>query len=285
VTRLAGSSSYYTVGILDSAGRPTPYTYRLPSVTHILDAVIAKPRLMNWYYRVAIEGVAALYQKYGTKLPQDEQSLHELMKREGLTPYAKRDTGGNIGKEAHSDVEKWCAHEPVVWSEHSIGFANWVAHRGLDRGHVIASEIPLVSFKHRFAGTLDLVYRHPELDKVVLADVKTAKYVQWVHLVQCQAYKIAWEEDGREPIWKTSVLHIRPTSEIDGGFRELTTDVLEPDCFLRVLDIYRSLPDDWMPEEIVFGEEENTSGRSEVQRQPALAEGQPVRQVVAGDRS
>jgi hypothetical protein len=250
--RLAGNSSYYTLALLDENQAVTPHTFQFPSVTHILDTVIAKPRLMNWYYRKAIEGMAALLQRYGTKLPQDEDSLHQLLKTHELTPWAARDHGGAIGKAAHSDVEAWCRGEVVDWSPESEGFPNWVIERGLDRGDIVSSEVPLVSFRHQFAGTVDLVYRAPVIDKLVLTDVKTGKYVQWVHLVQCQAYQIAWEEQGREAIWKTSVLHVRPTSEIPGGWREMTTDVLDRDCFLRILDIYRSLPEGWIPEEISF---------------------------------
>jgi hypothetical protein len=260
MARLAGSSSTYKVGILDADGNPTPHTFEFPSVTHVLDTVIAKPRLMNWYYRKAIEGMAVLLDKYGTKLPTDEQSLHDLLKRNELTPWAARDQGGATGRAAHDDVEQWCAGNPVVWTENSEGFSNWVQHRGLDRTMIVGSEVPVVSFKHGYAGTIDLVYRAPVLDTLVLADVKTSKYVQWVHLVQCQAYQIAWEEQGKEAIWKTSIIHVRPVSEIENGWRELTTDVLERDCFLRVLDIYRSLPEGWEPEEIRFDQEDQRAG-------------------------
>jgi len=103
--RLAGDGTHYRLAVLNGAGEPTDVVFDVPSVTSILDAVLAKPALPNWYYSKALEGVEILLGKYGTKIPQDKDSLKSLLRSEKLTPIHARDTAGHRGRELHDGLE------------------------------------------------------------------------------------------------------------------------------------------------------------------------------------
>lgn len=253
--RIAGNKGTYRIALLDHEGNPTGNNWDFPSVTHVLDNVVAKPRLLYWYYKKAVAGASEVIGRYGAKTPSDPESLHQLMRQHGLTPWAYRDERAGVGKGVHDDIEKIVVGKDVTPTVDNEGFQNWWAARGLSPADIIATEVPLVSFKHRYAGTVDLVYRDPESGKVVLTDIKTGKYIHWTHLAQGQAYRMAWEEENDEPIDKVSVLHVRPVAELNNGWEEKVSEAVTPETWLSILNIYHSLPSNWKPEDISFEEE------------------------------
>lgn len=262
MARLAGSGRNYTLAILDSNGNVTEHQYPFPSVTSILDAVVAKPKLMHWYYSQAILGMGELIRKYGGKLPADFQSLKQLMGQEKLSPYSKRDSAATRGTDIHKDLELLVKGSKVEPTPENIGVLNWWKDKGLSPEDVIACEVPLVSFKHQYAGTVDLIYKDPETGKTRLTDLKTGKYVHWTHFVQGEAYRQAYEEQGG---WvdEVTVLHTPPmpedkflaaASQASGalpekGYTEKVARDVDFSVFKAILEIYRWLPGDWMPED------------------------------------
>lgn len=260
MTRLAGKGRFYTLALVDHQGRVTDYKYEFPSVTSIIDAVVAKPKLMHWYYAQAITGTSELIKKYGGKLPSDPKSLKQLMAQEGHSPYKKRDDAASRGTDVHKDLETLAAGGSIEATPANIGVINWWRDRGLSPEDVIACEVPLVSFEHRYAGTVDLVYKDPETGKVRLADLKTGKYVHWTHFVQGEAYRRAYEEAGG---WvdEVTVIHTPPVPDDlflamaqqaatgKPGYEEKVGKDVTFETFKAILEIYSWLPDDWMPED------------------------------------
>jgi hypothetical protein len=161
-------------------------------VTEIIDAVLAKNGLPDWYYKQAIAGMSILIKKYDHVLPNDIKSLHSLMKTEGLSPYAIRDEAASIGTKIHTSVEALAKGRrpkdyPVL--------TEWWKARGFRASHILAAEGLLYSGRWNYAGTVDLIYRDPETEQVVLADIKTGA-LRDSHHVQLELYRWAWEEMG-----------------------------------------------------------------------------------------
>lgn len=250
--RLAGSGTHYTLALLDQKGNPKA-TYEFPSVTHILDSVVAKPRLTQWMYKQAILGTSELLSKYGTALPTDPKSLHQLMRDNKLDPTAVRDKAGLHGDELHELVEQLAATGGVPENDDTRGLLSWWQNRGLTPAHILASEVAVVSFKHGYAGTIDLVYRHPVTGKLVMTDIKTGNYIYHTHYLQGEAYKIAWEEAGNPPVEKVSIVHLHD-KETDGWGEYVSQDVTA-EQWLHIVEIYKGLPKNWHPKEIDFEEE------------------------------
>ena len=185
---------------------------KVPSVTEIIDAVLAKNGLPDWYYKQAIAGMSILIKKYDHVLPNDIKSLHSLMKTEGLSPYAIRDEAANIGTKIHSSVEALAKGRrpkdyPVL--------TEWWKSRGFRAPHILAAEAMLYSGRWNYAGTVDLIYRDPETDVVVLADIKTGA-LRDSHHVQLELYRWAWEEMGGTPIESMELIRVpRDGSDVE----------------------------------------------------------------------
>jgi len=236
--RLAGDGTHYRLAVLNGAGEPTDVVFDVPSVTSILDAVLAKPALPNWYYSKALEGVEILLGKYGTKIPQDKDSLKSLLRSEKLTPIHARDTAGQRGRELHDGLEALARGLPFTPDQRLEPLLAWWQRTGLHPSRILGTEETLISFKHGFAGTLDLVYVDPATEAVTLADLKTGAGVYWSHFLQLAAYKLAWEEDSRNPpIQRSVVIHL---NEKVGLALKEDPNVREAD-FLHVLEIYKAM--------------------------------------------
>jgi len=236
--RLAGSGTHYRIAVLNADGDPTDNIFEVPSVTSILDAVLAKPALPNWYYSIALKGVSELLTKYGPKLPSDPDSLKTLLRNEHLTPLHIRDAAGERGRDLHDSLEVMAAGKSPGDDPRLAPLVSWWERAGLTSSHIKATEEVLVSFKHGFAGTLDLVYVDPATDAVTLADLKTGSGVYWSHFLQLAAYKLAWEEDRRNPrIDRSVVLHLNDSV----GLAVKEDPTVTTDDFLNVLSIYTAM--------------------------------------------
>ena len=77
-----------------------------------------------------------------------------------------------------------------------VGWANWYGHHP---GELIAIEPHLVSTKHGFGGTPDLVCRDNE-GKLIIVDWKTSAGIWPETAIQLAAYGIAWEEERGERV-------------------------------------------------------------------------------------
>lgn len=243
--------SVYRLALLDANGQPTAHTFDFPRVTGILDAVVAKPRLQDWYYRKGIEGLVELRKKYGEKLPKDMDSVRSLLYSEGLSPYSAKKKAADTGRSLHKMLESLAGGKrPVPDSDLGKALLSWWDSRGLSAADVVALETPLVSFRHAYAGTVDLIYRD-STGQLVLTDLKSGNYVYWTHFLQGNAYKQAWEENGGEAIGRVSVVHVNMEKvKNDEHWEEVVAPEVTFETFEHVLKIYRELPTNWKPTDI-----------------------------------
>lgn len=252
MARAAGNSNNYRLSVLDPKGKPVGEVYEFPSVTTILDAVVAKPRLVHWYYTQGIKGIAELSRTYGNRLPtSDEAGLRTLLKEHGLSPYSHKGRAAKKGTSLHDSLEQALRGGPIP--EHA-GLRLFLEDHIPDPSpaNVLAVETPLVSFQHRYAGTLDLVFVDSD-GQTIMADLKTGKGIHWTHFLQQVAYREAWEEHGGKKIDKLAVLHV-PS---DGKTYDLKTFDIPFEVFNACLEIYRALPlDNWYPDDLYLDEED-----------------------------
>lgn len=240
------SSGRYQVALLGPEGNHEQ-VWELPSVTEILDAVVAKPKLLHWYYTHTVEGFAELAKRFQPHLPTDAKSLKSLLSTEGLSPYAKRNAAAEAGTAVHKDLERLVAGKRPKPTPANQGLLNWWDER---QPEVVATEYRLVNFKRWYAGTVDLIYRRG--DELVLCDLKTSNNLHWAQWVQGAAYALAWEEAGNPEIATVTILHVRPVSELINGWTE---QVIAPKdelvrAWLAIKEIYDMLPWDWYPEDV-----------------------------------
>jgi hypothetical protein len=194
--RLAGDSDHYEFRLCRIVGGvkaiPTPYGYRVPSSTHILETVLGIPAGAMSYHGFR-EGMKAavilLDEDYAEVLQHADtaEELEEFFKAKGFTPNTGRDAAGARGTAAHLVVE--CLAEgwnhqnrPVVVE--NPGLRAWAEALAMDEEHThgtrygwagiewwdekiqpyinsgeildVISELPVFSLDGRYAGTLDL---------------------------------------------------------------------------------------------------------------------------------
>lgn len=193
------ASSRYTVVVTGPDGE---VTYNFPSVTEIIERCVAKPGLHDWYYKEGVKGFSYLAQKYGDKVPSDVKSIHSLMKTEGQSPYAKRDSAAKEGRKIHDAVLALTKGQRPADIPNLTDY--WKA-RGWRRADILAAEQVVVSFLDRYAGTLDLVYSEDGL--VTLSDIKSGE-VRDSHKLQVELYRRAWLEQGGVDIDRLSIIQV-----------------------------------------------------------------------------
>jgi hypothetical protein len=251
--RAAGSSSHYTLALLDRSSedeRVTDRRFFFPSVTTIIGAVgraLAGPPA-EWGWWVATEGFGIL--------GQDAEQLRKDLKDAGQTPWDIRDEGAARGTRIHNlfeyvakhhDGETWPVRRPIdgdgtpvePWDGYSGAVLDWWS---TTRPRLVASELFLISFLHRFSGTCDLIYRDAE-DALVLCDLKTHKPAskkepsRYTDRLQLAAYRLAWnEENPSEEIDKTMVL----VAQEDGTWAEDWKEAQASE-FLMVKHLYERM--------------------------------------------
>ena len=183
---------------------------KLPSVTTILGAAIAKPGLIAWAAKVAAEATAeALLDGFCER----DVAIAEGSK----APHNRRDGAAELGTKAHSLVEKHYDGEDItlgwdvmVEGDDATMLMNCYrrAVQAIDeRWEVEASEWAGVS-SMGYGGTLDLVCIEKETKKRWLVDLKTGSY-HGEHIAQLAAYRHLWNENNPDkPIDDACILHV-----------------------------------------------------------------------------
>lgn len=172
---------------------------RLPSVTTILGAAVAKPGLIRWAAKVAAEAaVEAVLDGFADR---------DVAVAEGTkAPEAYRDNAATLGTKAHALVEAHYAGEEVVSEGEDAALISNCYSRAIraieERWTVEVSEWAGVS-RTGYGGTLDLIVIDRETGKRLLVDLKTGSYHPEA-IAQMAAYKNLWEEHN-------------PTKLIDGA--------------------------------------------------------------------
>jgi hypothetical protein len=170
---------------------------KVPSVTTIISRFKESGGLIHWAWKLGTEGKD--YRK-------------------------ERDDAANAGTLAHAMVEEWFkgeSPERVLDGVEDgtankarlayLSFKEWAGQTQLKITH---SELPLVSEKYRFGGTLDCMLVN---SKRSLGDIKTSSSIYHDYLMQLAAYGILWDENyPDEPI--EGGYHIMRFSKDDGDF-------------------------------------------------------------------
>jgi hypothetical protein len=145
---------------------------RIPSVTQIIGRFKDSDALIHWAWKCGVDG-----KNY----------------------RAERDRAADAGTMAHAAVE---AHirsteftftgNPEVCARAQIAFNAFLEWAEQTRLRVTHSELPLVSEKYRFGGTIDAVVMG---NKRAAADWKSSKSLYPEFLIQVAAYGALWDEN------------------------------------------------------------------------------------------
>lgn len=169
----------------------------------------------------------------GTKVPGVTTVLSRFKESGGLIHWAwnegmegrdyreTRDAAANAGTIAHALVE--CdirakafdpsGHQTEALEKAYMAFAAYLEWKEQTNLKPVASEVALISEKHRFGGTLDAMLVNGKLS---LGDVKTSAGIYQEYLYQLAAYGIVWEENN-------------PDRPIEGGYHLLRFSKQEGD--------------------------------------------------------
>lgn len=217
---------------------------RLTGVTTII-GVLAKPALVGWAARMAVEYVKT---KWGSSGLTQEQ-LFEVLEEAKNAHTKKTEKAGEHGKDAHAEVEKYInmcltntLGSPLVVTDGkplydaSIEkFVNW-AYENVD--HFLFSERVLHDPKLFIAGTADFAYVDKE-GKRVMADFKTSGGIYGIdYFLQVAGYRMLAEQEGDAPYdYSCIVRHGK-----DGAFEVQKRYDYETDkeAFLACLTLYRA---------------------------------------------
>lgn len=158
-------------------GRPADGYYladgtRVPSVTTIIGKMKDADRLMYWAWQQGKEG-------------KDFRETRDAAASAGTLAHAA------VEAEIHGDHFTWPTKPAEVVKKAKQAFANFQEWAMQTQLKVTHTEVPLVSEKHRYGGTLDAMILG---SKRTLGDWKTSGGVYSSFLVQLAGYKILWEE-------------------------------------------------------------------------------------------
>lgn len=161
---------------------------RVPSVTTVLGRFKDSGGLIHWAWELGKKG----------------EDYREV-----------RDKAADAGTMAHEAIERWKKKEPISFSgpEDTVkkaqtafdAFLEWTEQTQLQITH---TEVPLVSEKYGFGGTLDAMLVRK---KRSMGDWKSSNRVYGEYIAQIAAYGILWEEN-------------YPEETIDGGYHLLRFD-------------------------------------------------------------
>jgi len=194
------------------------------SVTTIL-RVIDKPQLRYWFGK----------QVYLAMVANPSLSEKEAM----AAPYAVSDKARSRGTTVHSIVEAYKhskKHIDEQVAEEWKGYAKSY-YKAMEELHinVLEHERTVVSEKHRYAGTLDVLAKVGDSELPNVIDIKTGKDIYSDYALQVSAYKYALEESGIH-IKEASVLLLRE----DGTYKyEVMPDKI--DAFLAAKTLWEGI--------------------------------------------
>jgi len=209
-----GEERYYRIGGLT-----------LPSVSTVL-RVIAKPNLVAWARRTALETVRELL--------EEGLSIEVALALAEVEPERQRDAAAQRGGLAHDAIA--CAlmgkPYPLEWEPWVKAALSFLADYGL---RLVAAEQVLVSKRHGFAGTCDLITCGAD-GVLTLVDWKTGGI--WPEAaLQLGAYAIALEEMTGRPVGEAYVVGLR-----EKGYGEKRVFLPQArEGFLACLTLWRAL--------------------------------------------
>lgn len=267
MARAAGSRGFYTFVLKDMTTERyrRDVTIRLPSVTTIIGATLAKPFLVQWAYghtRDVIVGLATMIREGTLEVEDfldtfdDEQDAKDWFKENRLTPDDVKFDAAERGTAAHDFLEHLAktfqkagtgaAHELATkqwhkpWTPDTDGaYLHAVAGWWMARQPVVEeTETVLYSLKHGYAGTVDLIW-WDDKGQLLCTDLKSRRAGLGIYDsddIQTGAYAIAYNEFHDKHIDERSVLLVHD----DGSFTE-EESTIDSGTFLVVLSLYKAL--------------------------------------------
>jgi hypothetical protein len=177
---------------------------RVPSVTTVLSRFKESGALIHW-----AAGQAAEYILRNTPDNPTRADVVKLAEQAKFAYRDVRDEAAEAGTMAHDAVECWIRQKPFTFAgkKDTIAkakrafesFLEWAQQTKLVVTH---TEVPLVSERYAFGGTLDAMLIN---GKRALGDWKTSNAIYADYICQIAAYGVLWEENF-------------PDQTIDGGF-------------------------------------------------------------------
>jgi len=193
----------------------------VPSVTQILNAVIAKPGLQKWANQLGLNNKS---------LDSENKSTLDIGKL--LHAYIQADLEGAVVDEV--------GYTPEQIGLAKKSFAQYLRWKDGKQIKAIKTEYVMVSEKYKYGGTLDALL---EIDgKLTLLDWKTSTHISLDYKLQIAAYLYLLQEQNITPS-RVGVLRL-PKS--DGGFEYYETDAnahLQKygEAWLKALEWYKAL--------------------------------------------
>jgi len=193
----------------------------VPSVTQILNAVIAKPGLQKWANQLGLNNKS---------LDSENKSTLDVGKL--LHAYIQADLEGAIVDEV--------GYTPEQISLAKKSFTQYLRWKDGKQIKTIKTEYVMVSEKYRYGGTIDALL---EIDgELTLLDWKTSTHISLDYKLQIVAYLYLLQEQSIMPS-RVGVLRL-PKS--DGGFEYYEADVNEHlqkygEAWFKALEWYRAL--------------------------------------------
>jgi len=193
----------------------------VPSVTQILNAVIAKPGLQKWANQLGLNN---------KNINDESRATLDIGKL--LHAYIQADLEGAVVDEVGYTQEQ------INLAKQS--FAQYLRWKDSRQIKTIKTEYVTVSEKYRFGGTIDALL---EIDgELTLLDWKTSNYISLDYKLQIAAYLYLLNEQNIMPS-RVGVLRLPKT---DGGFEYYEADANAHmqkygEAWLKALEWYRLL--------------------------------------------
>lgn len=192
----------------------------LSGVTSVLN-VIAKPALIPWAVRMAVDYLEALTADIELGIPKD---TWKQWCDEARTAHTRKTThAAGLGTDAHALIEEYIkdcisgfSGEPFIASndrnKRVVEFSNWAVRRNQQTGFkFILAEVPLADPKLAIAGTPDFIGEET-VDGIwypIIGDLKTGSGIyDRVYFFQMAAYAYMWMKwTGRKSDPKLVIIH------------------------------------------------------------------------------
>lgn len=203
-------------------------------------SVIAKPALIGWAVKVAIE---SLERTLEPGISYDELQLKAMLESAKGAHRKRSGTAADMGHMVHEWIAKHIAGEnpkPLVNKECLNAVNKFLEWEREHKVEFLESEKVLYSSKYNYAGTMDFLAKVD--GKVMIGDFKTSSGIWDEYWLQVAAYQQAYQEEFPEVkidgalivrIGKDATLEVKERAE--GAYE------LDRDAFNAALVLYRRL--------------------------------------------
>jgi hypothetical protein len=197
--------------MLRGSGRPEDGYYlaagdRVPSVTTVGSGL--HPRgLFYWYWQKGKDGFG--FNENPTPALEIGSLVHSM-----------------VEQRIHGETPKAPAVDDSIYERVMSGFNAFTRWWDANRFEVVATEVPLVSEKYRYGGTLDTILRD-HTGALCLGDWKTSKALYADYLIQISAYGNLWNENAPGNLKLTGGFHLVRFSKEHGDMEHRHFPALE----------------------------------------------------------